>query len=244
MTLLSFGLSRWLPALPLTDNLTSAMLYAEILPNRLAMRCIPEVGIHHTRGSVVFISKQRPLRLALMLLLLSLTAVSVQGQDNLAAQASALMQAGKFHDAELLWRQLEAQEPKNSSVHNSLGFALAQQGELDLAAVEYRRSLTSDPHQPDVAFALGVTEFKQGHFSEAIPRLSWLAKGEAGRSSQHFLLGMSYFGLRDYTKRFRICRRHFRTIRQSGTAQRPCAELLMEPSVRLCFDGVQEHPRC
>src|ERR1700722_10411041 len=182
------------------DNLTSAMLYLEILPGWLAMRCVLEkLGTRHTRR-VAFISKQRPLSLALMVLLLSMTAVSVHGQDNLAAQASALMQAGKFHDAELLWRQLEAQEPKNSSVHNSLGFALAQQGELDLAAVEYQSSLTLDPHQPDVAFALGVTEFKRGHFSAAIPEFESFARAKPEDPRGALLLGMSHYGLHEYTK--------------------------------------------
>ena len=48
-----------------------------------------------------------------LIFLLSLCAVvSLQAQNDLASQATELMRAGKFHDAELLWRQLEQQIPK------------------------------------------------------------------------------------------------------------------------------------
>jgi Flp pilus assembly protein TadD len=107
-----------------------------------------------------------------------LSAILLHGQNQLGAQASELMKAGKFHDAELLLRRVEAEDPKNPSSHNSLGFALEQQGELGLAAAEYRKSLALDTNQPDVAFALGVTEFKQGHFSAAIPEFEHFAKAK------------------------------------------------------------------
>ena len=78
------------------------------------------------------------------------------------------MQAGKFRDAELLWRQLEQQHPTDAVIHANLAVALAQQGELEAATIEYHKSLTLKPDQPEVAFNLGVAEFKQGHFSAAI----------------------------------------------------------------------------
>jgi Flp pilus assembly protein TadD len=46
------------------------------------------------------------------------------------------MRAGKFHDAELLWRQLAQQHPKDASIHGNLGVALAQQGKLEPATIE------------------------------------------------------------------------------------------------------------
>lgn len=91
------------------------------------------------------------------------------GQDELTTRALELTQAGKFHDAEVLWRRLEDQHPSSPTVHNGLAFSLLQQGQLDQAASEYGMSLALDPHQADIAFGLGVTEFKQGHFSQAVP---------------------------------------------------------------------------
>ena len=133
-------------------------------------------------------------------LLLICASLPLHGQNNLALQASELMRAGKFHDAELLWRQLEQQNPKEAMIHANLGVALAQQGKLEPATAEYRKSLALAPTQPEVAFNLGIAEFKQGHFSAAIPAFELVEKEkpEDGRST--VLLGMSYFGLRQYAK--------------------------------------------
>lgn len=95
------------------------------------------------------------------LLFLSLIALPLYGQNDVAGQASELMRAGRFHDAELLWRQLEHRYPENASVHSNLGIALAQQGELRQAADEYRKSLTLKPDQSDVAFNLGLAELSK-----------------------------------------------------------------------------------
>src|SRR6202042_3057615 len=107
--------------------------------------------------------------LGLFFLSLPWTVLPLHGQDDLALQASELMRTGRFHDAELLWRQLEQRYPENASVHSNLGVALAQQGQLKPAVTEYRKSLALKPHQPDVSFDLGIAEFKQGNFSAAIP---------------------------------------------------------------------------
>jgi Flp pilus assembly protein TadD len=85
-------------------------------------------------------------------------------------------------------------------VHSSLGVALAQQGKLEPATTEYRKSLALKPHQPDVSFNLGIAEFKQGHFSAAIPAFELLAKEKPEDHRSALLLGMSYFGLRQYAK--------------------------------------------
>jgi len=69
-------------------------------------------------------------------------AIPLQGQNDLVLRASDLMRAGKFHDAELLWRQLTQQHPKDAVAYGNLGVALAQQGKLEQAATEYRKSLT------------------------------------------------------------------------------------------------------
>ena len=99
-------------------------------------------------------------------------------QNDVALQASELMRTGKFHDAELLWRQLEQQHPKDPVIHGNLGVALAQQGKLESAAVEYHKSLALKPDQPDVVLNLGIAEFKQGHFSAAIPAFELVVKAK------------------------------------------------------------------
>src|ERR1700704_2075987 len=110
---------------------------------------IRTLGIHpaQDRGSI---PASRPNGLASVLLILAGAVLPLYGQNDLALQASDLMRAGKFHDAELLWRQLEQQHPKDALIHGNLGVALAQQGKLEPATVEYRRSLALKPDQPDV----------------------------------------------------------------------------------------------
>ena len=145
------------------DNPPNVMLLSEISPAWFAKR--------------VILRKQWKRRsLGSIFLCLFWAAIPLHGQNDLARQASELMQAGKFHDAELLWRQLEQQDPKNASIHSNLGVALAQQGQFDAATAEYRKSLALKPHQPEVVFNLGIAEFKQGHFSAAIPAFELLAK--------------------------------------------------------------------
>jgi hypothetical protein len=44
-------------------------------------------------------------------------AFPLQAQDDLPNQALDFMRAGQFHDAEILWRQLEKRDPNNPAVH-------------------------------------------------------------------------------------------------------------------------------
>ena len=120
----------------------------------------------------------------------------VHPQDNLAAKASDLFRAGQYHQAELVWRQMLLHDPKNASLHSNLGVALAQQGDLPAAVVEYTTSLRLNSHQPEVAFNLGAAEFKQGHFSQSLRVFSDLAREKPGDERLELLLGMRHFGLR------------------------------------------------
>src|SRR5260370_4343876 len=133
--------------------------------------------------------------LASIFLLLASAAPPLYGQSDLALQASELMQAGKFHGAELLWRQLAQQHPQDALIHGNLGVALARQGKLEPATAEYRKSLALKPDQPDVTFNLGIAEFKQGHFSAAIPAFERLGKEKPEDPPSTILLGIGYFGL-------------------------------------------------
>jgi len=73
-----------------------------------------------------------------------------------------------------------------------------RQGQLEPATVEYRKSLALNPRQPEVAFNLGLAEFKQGHFNQAIPAFKTAVKLKPGDARGNLLLGMSYYGSRQY----------------------------------------------
>ena len=119
-----------------------------------------------------------------------------QTQPSALRQAIALTQAGRYPEAEAAWKKLARTEPRNSAIHAALAHVLAQQDLLDQAAAEYRKSLSLDPHQPDIALNLGIAEFKQGKFAAAInPLLAARKDSRAG-----VLLGMSFYGSHAYAK--------------------------------------------
>lgn len=64
------------------------------------------------------------------------------------AEARQLLQVGKPHEAEILLRALARQHPKDGSVRQVLGVALALQGELPAAVAEYNAALALEPHEP------------------------------------------------------------------------------------------------
>src|SRR5258707_15168142 len=88
--------------------------------------------------------------LTMFFLFVTWAILPLQAQDNIALQASELMRAGKFHDAELLWRQLEQQHPKDAVIHGNLGVVLAQQGKFEAATTEYHRALALKSDKPEI----------------------------------------------------------------------------------------------
>ena len=138
--------------------------------------------------------------LHLSLILISLLGACLplpsQTQQPEIQQAIALTQAARYPEAEAAWKKLAEAQPNNPAIHAALAHVLAQQNLLDQAAIEYRKSLTLDPHQPDVSLNLGLAEFKQGKFAAAIDPL--LAARQDSRTN--VLLGMSFYGSRAYGK--------------------------------------------
>lgn len=125
--------------------------------------------------------------------------IPLHAQDDTANQGVELMRAGKFHDAEAVWRQLEKRFPNNPEIHSNLGVSLAQQGQFEPAATEYRKSLALSPKQPEVAYDLGLAEFKQGHFTQAISAFKTAARLKPEDTRSTLLMGMSYYGSRQYS---------------------------------------------
>jgi tetratricopeptide (TPR) repeat protein len=135
--------------------------------------------------------------IAVAILLLAANSFGALSQADTARQAIQLMQAGKFHDAELLWRQVVQADPKSAAAHANLGVTLSALDDISQAAAQYRKSLQLEPNQPGVSFDLGVAEFRQGHFAEAIPPLEAVRK-KHDDPRLPLLIGMSYFGLHEY----------------------------------------------
>ena len=122
----------------------------------------------------------------------------VFAQTDLAQQAAALMQAGHYADAEKAWRILVELHPEDPAAHNGLGSTLARQGQLSAAATEYKTSLRLKHHQVDEAYNLGLAESKQGRFTQAVDAFLQVHLDRPDDDRSNMLLGMSYFGLRQY----------------------------------------------
>ena len=143
--------------------------------------------------------KNLPLHLSLVLLTSLAVCLPLPSQTLQVAelqQAIALTQASRFPEAEVAWKILAQAQPRNPAVHAALAHVLAQQNFLDQAAAEYRKSLSLNPHQPEISLNLGLAEFKQGKFAAAIAPL--LAAKQDPRTV--VLLGMSFYGSRAYAK--------------------------------------------
>src|ERR1700687_2588187 len=116
---------------------------SQMFPACLAMRSAFRKLPRHrapSRGAICWLNY-----VGLIFLLLAFDILPLQGQKDVALRASDLMRAGKFRDAELLWRQLARQHPRDAVIHGNLGVTLAQQGKLEPATVEYRKSLALKP---------------------------------------------------------------------------------------------------
>ena len=82
--------------------------------------------------------------------------------------ASTLERERKFTEAEALFRQMIAEDPKNADALNSLGYMLAERGQkLDEAVSFVQRALEIDPGNGAYLDSLGWAYYKQNRLDQA-----------------------------------------------------------------------------
>ena len=82
--------------------------------------------------------------------------------------ASTLERERKFGEAEALFRQLIAEDPKNADALNSFGYMLAERGQkLDEAVSFIQRALEIEPGNGAYLDSLGWAYYKQNRFDQA-----------------------------------------------------------------------------
>lgn len=82
--------------------------------------------------------------------------------------ASTLERERKFGEAEALFRQMIAEDPKNADALNSLGYMLAERGQkLDEAVSFVQRALEIDPGNGAYLDSLGWAYYKQNRLDQA-----------------------------------------------------------------------------
>ncbi|MES3001648.1 MAG: tetratricopeptide repeat protein [Pseudomonadota bacterium] len=83
-------------------------------------------------------------------------------------EAQALLRQGNVQLAEILLRQLTAQQPRLAPAWSMLGALAAHKGNLDEAASLLERSLAMDPSSADTHFRLGVLRHELGRWEGAL----------------------------------------------------------------------------
>ncbi len=82
--------------------------------------------------------------------------------------ASTLERDRKYGDAEAIFRQIIADDPKNADAFNSLGYMFAERGQkLDEAIALVQRALTLEPGNAAYLDSLGWAYYKQNRFDQA-----------------------------------------------------------------------------
>ena len=82
--------------------------------------------------------------------------------------ASTLERERKYSDAEAIFRQMIAEDPKNADALNSFGYMLAERGQkLDEAVALVQRALAIEPDNGAYLDSLGWAYYKQNRFEQA-----------------------------------------------------------------------------
>ena len=83
-------------------------------------------------------------------------------------QGSAAQDAGKYSQAEAIWRRVLQIEPKNAYAYYNLGIALRNQGKLEQAIAAYKKAIQLNPNYANAYINLGVALYYQKKLEQAI----------------------------------------------------------------------------
>ncbi|MGV3634004.1 MAG: tetratricopeptide repeat protein [Pseudorhodoplanes sp.] len=108
------------------------------------------------------------------------------------AQAFRAHQAGHRSDAERLYRDVLAVEPRNAAALHLLGALLHQTGRSDEAASLMRQAIAIEPRNPDYHYNLGCVLNTAGRMGEAIESLSKAIALKPQYPEAHFEVGNAY----------------------------------------------------
>lgn len=102
-------------------------------------------------------------------------------------------QAGRLQPAELLYRQILAQQPNNPEALHLLGVIAFQFGKNDAALELIQKSLTLNPNQPQAHSNLGNVFRDQGNLPAAITAYLQALAFHPQSAQTHYNLGTAYY---------------------------------------------------
>jgi tetratricopeptide (TPR) repeat protein len=120
--------------------------------------------------------------------------VSAQQKDitNFLQESAALIQTGKFSDAEPILRKATAIAPQNSDAHNLLGIVFGELGKATEAEREYKTAIRLNPKAVSPRANLGVLLAKNKRQTEAIQNFEAVLKLNPNHPQTIVNLGLLY----------------------------------------------------
>ena len=88
--------------------------------------------------------------------------------DELFRQGDAAREAGRFTEAEKIFRTILLRDPNNTVAYRKLGNALYDQGKFEEAIAQFRQAIALDPKDVKAYHNLGLALYGQGKLEEAI----------------------------------------------------------------------------
>ncbi len=82
--------------------------------------------------------------------------------------ATALFQAGRYDEAEVLLQEIVKQNPAYANVYNMLGFIYSQRNAPERAAELFRQALSINPGYTEARLNLAITLADSGAYSDAL----------------------------------------------------------------------------
>jgi tetratricopeptide (TPR) repeat protein len=128
-----------------------------------------------------------------------LLAACALAQTNPGQVAYSLEREGKLAEAEAAWSELARQFPANPEPLAHMGLIEARQEHYADAIKSYKRAMALNPHMPGLQLNLGLAYFKAGDYKQAIAELEPLLKASSSDQQLTILLGMSHYGLEQFS---------------------------------------------
>lgn len=142
-------------------------------------------------------AQKRTIAIAAAAILLAPFAVA---QTNPGQVAFSLEREGKLAEAEAAWSALSRQFPSNPEPLAHIGLIEARQQHYAEAIKYYRRAMTLNPRMPGLQLNLGLAYFKAADYKQAIAELDPLLKANPDDQQLTILIGMSRYGLEEFSE--------------------------------------------
>jgi tetratricopeptide (TPR) repeat protein len=134
---------------------------------------------------------------------LALSWMQLFPQDDRSVTALTFEQQGKTAEAEEAWKASSRAHPNDPVPFAHIGLLEARQEHYPQSIVYYRKAMALNPSLPGLHLNLGLAQFKDGQYREAIQSFTPLLKAQPASSTEGqrltILMGMSYYGLGAYS---------------------------------------------